>query len=103
VSTVDFTAQASLRKAALEAMGAPEGAEMFGWPTASAALDRSQGALYIATELEPSPEDWESVCLLLKLVQFDNGTDGPFRADIGEPVEIMGLATWSLSIPVPVS
>jgi hypothetical protein len=103
MTSSQFTALADARTAVLTQMGAPEGAEMFAWPTATAALDRTQGALYIATEPEPSPDCWDAVCTLLQLVQFDNGTGGPFACDPGEPADIMGLATWALSLGTPVA
>jgi hypothetical protein len=103
VTNTDFTAQASLRKAVLDTMSAAEGGTLMTWPTATALVDLERGVILIVTELDPSPEDWESVCNLLKLAGYDNGTDGPWRTDPGEPVEAMGLATWNLSVGVPVS
>src|SRR5437879_6205779 len=102
MTTTQLTAQAAARAAVLDRMSAPEGAEWFTWRTVSAALDRAQGALWIAADQAPSPEDWESVCLLLELAGFDNGTGSMFPQDPGEPAEVTGLATWKLSLGVSV-
>ena len=101
VTSLDFTASQAARKATLEALGAAEGGTWMTWPTATALVDLDHGVVLIATELEPSPEDWESVCNLLELAGYDSG--GRWAADPGEPRELAGLATWSLSLRVPVA
>lgn len=101
-TNLDFTARTSLRLAVLASQGAPEGAEWFAWPTASAALDRAQGALFIACDPEPSPDDWDALCTLIELAGFQNGTDR-FPCDPGEPTEILGLCAWTLALGATVS
>jgi hypothetical protein len=102
MTTTDFTAQIATRAAVLTQMGAPEGAEWFAWPTASAALGRAQGALWIATDLDVAPDDADALATLLGLVGYDNGTDGPWATDPGEPVMAEGLCTWALALGAPV-
>lgn len=96
--TSEFTAAQAARLAALAALGAPEGAQWFTWPTASAVLDSARGVLLIATDFEPAPDDWDSVCALLELAGYDSG--GPMAADPGEPVMTQGLCLWQLEVPV---
>lgn len=102
MTSIDFTAQASLRTAILKALGAAEAAQWFAWPTASAVLDTACGALLIVTDAEPAPDDWDAIVALIELAGFDNGQPG-YPADPGEPVMTQGLCLWRLEIPVLVS
>lgn len=94
----DLTARASTRKAVLAAMGAADSGTMFNWPTATAVIQLERGMVLIATDLEVAPDDMDAVVTLLELSGYHNGTDGPFTSDPGEPAEIMGTYTWSLSL-----
>lgn len=89
------------REAALESIGAESGAAWFRWPTATAVADLDRGLVLIATDLEVAPDDWDAIVSLLELSGYHNGSDGPFTADPGEPAEIMGTCTWSLSLGAP--
>jgi hypothetical protein len=86
------------RSAVLTGMGARAGAEWFTWPTVSAVLDHEHMVVLIATDAEPSPDDWDAVCLLLHLSGFHNGSDGPFTSDPGEPAQSGDTNTWQLQL-----
>lgn len=98
MTSTNLTGQITTRAAILAHMGASGTGTMFTWPTATAMVDLDHGVILIATDLEPAPDDWDAVCTLLELSGYQNGTAGPFTSDPGEPAEIMGTFTWSLSL-----
>lgn len=101
MTSTNPTDRASLRSAVLAHMGASGAGTMLTWPTATAQVDLDRGMILIAADLEVAPDDMEAITALLELAGYDNGTDGPFPADPGEPNEIMGALTWNLSLSAP--
>lgn len=89
-----------VRMATLAEMGAPRhnrGGIHRSLATADAVIDTERGVLFIATNMEPSPEDWAVICHLISVVGFDNGA-WPCRRDPGEPEfdALAGVCTWRL-------
>jgi len=97
MTSTNLTARADVRTAVLASMGAADGT-WFRWPTATAVADLDRGVILISTDLEVAPDDMDAVCTLLELSGYHNGSDGPFTSDPGEPSEVMGTCTWSLSL-----
>lgn len=98
MTSTQITRQAATRAAVLAQIGAPGCAESFTWPTASAVLDRAQGALWIACDLDVAPDDADALAVLLELAGYDNGSGSQWATDPGEPTEIMGLYAWTLAL-----
>lgn len=85
--------------ASLATLGATSEAQWFTWPTVTAALEGC--VLMASSDPEPAQDDMDALACLVELTGFDNGTDGPFRGDIGEPRHDMLTDTWTWKLAVP--
>jgi hypothetical protein len=95
---MDTSGQITARAAVLVQMGAAASGSIFQWPTITAVLDH--GALLIASDREPAPDDMDALVTLLELSGYDNGSGGPFATDPGEPEldALTGVCTWNLAL-----